>query len=458
VNTNTIISSDNHPKSIISSLKNSSGLPFSEVLSTETVNKSLKDIEYRERFFSPDMTLWTFLSQVLDDDQSQQAAVARVIAFCASQGREPPSINTSAYSQARSRLPEELISNLTQEAAKEIENQAPSHWLWSEKNLKVMDGSTVSMPDTPENQAVYPQPDSQKRGVGFPIARIVAILSYVTGVVLELAIGSYSGKGTGEHSLLRQLMHAFKAGDVALGDCYYASFFLLSMLMQLGVDAVFPIHSARNHDFRVGKRLGKKDHIVQWKKPPKPEWMELEEYDKFPEEIMIREVSIQSCRNGFRTKTRVLVTTFLDPIGVNKADLAALYSCRWFVELALRSIKETMRMDVLRGKTPEMVRKEIWTHLLAYNLIRKVMAQAAILYNKIPRELSFKLALQIIEAFRQAGIFNEKNDDAYAELLKAVAYKTVGNRPGRHEPRRVKRRPKAFPRLQKARKFYKRAA
>ena len=184
--------------------------------------------------------------------------------------------------------------------------------------------------------------------------------------------------------------------------------------------------------------------------------MSQEDYDHFPGEINIREVAIEVHKKGFRSKKRILVTTFLNPEEVSKSDLSTLYDCRWFVEITLKSIKETMHMDILRGKTPEMVRKEMWAHLLAYNLIRKVMAQAAVLHNKMPRNLSFKLALQAIESFREAGIFSEKNGAAYAHLLKAIAYKTIGNRPGRFEPRRVKRRPKPFLRLQKARQLYKR--
>lgn len=456
--TNTTISDINHSESAtISKLKSADALPFSGVLSTEMISKSMEGTEYRERFFTPDITMWALLSQALDNDKSQQNAVARVNAFFVSQGKEPPSANTSAYSQARSRLPEDVISNLSREVAKQMEQETPSDWRWRNRNIKLIDGSTVSMPDTPENQEIYPQPDSQKAGVGFPIARIVAVIDYATGVVTDLAIGPYSGKQTGEHALLRQLMDVFKAGDIVLGDCYYASFFLLAKLIELGIDAVFPIHNARKHDFRTGNRIGKKDHIVLWEKPAKPEWMSQEEYDQFPDEIKIREISIENKRDGFRTKKRTLVTTFLDHQAVEKSDLEELYNYRWFVELSLRSIKETMRMDILRGKTPAMVRKEIWAHLLAYNLIRKIMAQAAVIYNKIPSKLSFKVALQMIEAFRQAGIFDEKNGDAYMQLLKAIAHKIVGNRPGRSEPRRVKRRPKPFPRLQKARPLYKRA-
>lgn len=458
VNINNTLSNRN-TKSILSDLKSTAGLPFQNVLSKETIAKSIQDLEYRERFFTPDIILWAFLSQVLDDDHSQQAAVARVIAFFIMQGMNSPSANTSAYSQARSNLPEEIISNLVQGSAEEMEASIPSNLLWKDiYHPKLMDGSTVSMPDTQKNQEVYPQPDSQKPGVGFPIARIVAVISYITGMVLDLAIGPYSGKKTGEHALLRQLMHVFKPGDIAMGDCYYASYFLMAMLIKLNVKAVFPMHSARNHDFRTGERLGEKDHIVCWKKPSKPEWMDQETYDEVQDEIRVREVAIQNDKNGYRTKKRVLVTTFLDPVFVSKQDLAMLYDYRWCVELDLRSLKQTMHMDVLRGKIPAMVRKEIWVHLLAYNLIRKVMAQAAIVHNKSPRNLSFKLALQMIEAFRDAGIFCEENSDAYMRLLKAIAHKKVGNRPGRQEPRRVKRRPKAFARLQKARKLYKKVA
>lgn len=224
--------------------------------------------------------------------------------------------------------------------------------------------------------------------------------------------------------------------------------------MEMGVDVAFPIHSARNHDFRRGRKLGKKDHLVQWKKPAKPEWMDEDTYSCFPSYIPVREVLVNNARAGFRSKPRVLVTTFLDPSAVSREDLGRLYDYRWIVEINLRYIKETMHMDILRGKTPEMVRKEIWAHLLAYNLVRKIMAQSANQYNKRPQELSFKFALQILYAFRQAGIFSEQNGLVYHKLLKAIASKTVGNRPGRIEPRMVKRRPKAFPRLQKPRHLY----
>jgi hypothetical protein len=455
---NSIVTPTSHPKSILALLNSNNGLPFREILSPDVIAESINAIPYRNRygFYSPDITLWAFLSQVLDPDHSLDAAVSRIIAFHMSQGREEViSPSTSAYSQARSKLSEEIISNLVGQSAKQMEENLPKTWLWRMLyHLKLVDGSTLSMPDTPANQALYPQPDSQKAGVGFPIARIVAVISCMTGAVLDLAIGPYSGKETGEHALLRQIIDAFKEGDVALGDCYYASYFLIAALIKKGVEIIFPIHAARDCDFRTGKKLGEKDHITTWLKPAKPVWMDQETYDDTQAEISIREVSITTVRKGFKPQTRILVTTFLEPTEVSKNDLNLLYSCRWWVELDIRAIKTTLQMDILRGKTPEMIHKEIWVHLLAYNMIRKIMVQSALIHNKKPRELSFKGALNVIKSFRERGILSENNDRIYEALLRAISRKVVGNRPGRQEPRVVKRRPKAFPRMQKARSLY----
>lgn len=283
---------------------------------------------------------------------------------------------------------------------------------------------------------------------------MVGVFSLATGALLDLAIAPWSGKGTGEHTLLRQLMHVFEAGDIVLGDAYYASYFLIATLMQMKVDVVFAVNGNRGSDFRRGKKLGKGDHLIQWKRPVKPEWMDEELYAEFPITITVREAKITTERSGFRSQSRVVVTTFIDAMDVSRQDLGELYGYRWFVELNLRSVKEIMRMDILRGKSPAMVHKEIWAHILAYNLVRKMMAQAAVIYERSPRQMSFKLALQMMSAFRQAGILSGKNYDTYDIFLRAIAYKKTGNQIRNSEPRMVKRRPKAFPRLQKPRHFY----
>ncbi len=283
---------------------------------------------------------------------------------------------------------------------------------------------------------------------------MLGILSLSTGSVLDIAVAPWAGKGTGEHSLLRQLLHTLNEGDVLLGDAYFASYFLLAALMQLKIDGLCAAHAARHLDFRTGKRLGKGDHLVAWRRPAKPNWMSKEDYQAFPEVIEIRETRVVLKKPGFRDKIIILVSTFRDAQSVTPNDLSLLYSYRWFVELDLRSIKTIMRMDILRGKTPQMVRKEIWAHLLAYNLVRREMLKAAIKHDKNPREMSFKLALQLMGAFLQAGVL--ENPESYERFLSALVTIKVGNRKRHAEPRMVKRRPKPFPRLQASRHLYRR--
>jgi hypothetical protein len=293
-----------------------------------------------------------------------------------------------------------------------------------------------------------------KKGIGFPIARMVGVFSLSTGSLLDLAMAPWSGKGTGEHALLRQLLQVFNSGDIMIADGYYASFFLVATLMQMGVDVVTPQHAARDCNFLKGKRIGQGDHLIEWKKPARPAWMSQEEYAQFPKNITVRETRITFQRLGFRPSTMILVTTLVDPKDVTPDDLSELYSFRWFVELDLRSVKEVMRMGILRGTTPEMVRKEIWAHILAYNLVRKIMLQAAIMHHQSPRQMSFKLALQMMSAFRQAGILAGCEHALYAEFLRAIASKKTGKQKRSSQPRVVKRRPKAFPRMQEPRDSY----
>jgi len=417
----------------------------------------MKGENHRNRIYTSEVTLWAFLSQAIEEDKSQQAAVSRVVATAIAKGEPAPSVNTSAFSQARSNLDEKSISLLAKNTAQQVVEHLPKEWLWRQKQIKIVDGSTVSMPDTPSNQEIYPQSNCQKAGVGFPIARIVALIDYATGVLLDLALGPCEGKETGEHALLRQLLSTLTPNDLLLGDRYYSSFFLMAALIMRGISGVFPLHHTRRPDFRTGTILGKKDHIVTWKKPSKvPNWMTREEYDAFPDEISVREIAVEIKQPGFRAKTLVLVSTLLDSREVSKTALASLYSCRWFIELSLRAIKETMSMDILRGKTPSMIRKELWIHLLAYNLIRRWMAQAAWSTGKAVATLSFKLTLQLLRAFDSFALLvtTEQRD----QLTHAIASKTVANRSGREEPRRVKRRPKPFPLLQMARGLYKNVA
>jgi len=380
------------------------GLPFTGVLSESAVEQALLAIEvvWRDRIYSPLVTLWVFLGQVLSADHSCRAAVARLIAHRVSQGLSPCSSETGAYCQARKRLPEEFFSSVACRVGRALEDQADPQWLWKGRRVYLFDGSTVSMPDTPANQQAYPQPPRLKPGTSFPLARVAAIISLSCGAILDLGISRYAGKGQGEVSLLRQLWHLFRPGDVLLTDCLMANWTNLVLLQQRGIALVSRLNKAnRTADFRRGTRLGPEDHIVRWFKPSSIRSLDRRTYRALPEFITVREARIRVTQPGFRTKEIVVVTTILDPAQASREDLAELYRARWNNELDLRSMKITLQMQILRGKTPDLVRKEVWTHVLAYNLIRTVMAQAAVQQKIPPRSLSFKGTLQTLEAFHR---------------------------------------------------------
>jgi hypothetical protein len=341
-------------------------------------------------------------------------------------------------------LPEEVCARLMREVGGELHAGDSQHGRLAGRPVKLVDGTTVSMPDTPQNQAAYPQSKSQAPGVGFPIMRMVAVLSLATAAVLDLVTGPYAGKQTGEPSLFRRLWDTLSPGDIVVGDRYFATFWDLALLQPRGVDSVYRQHHMRRVDFRRGQRLGPDDHLLHWHKPDRPDWMDEETYRSIPDELVVREVRVRVRRPGWRVHELVLVTTLLDATLVTKEKLSRVYLARWQAEVDLRSIKSTMQMDVLRCKTPEMVRKEIWVHLLAYNLIRTVMAQAASLHGLEPRHISFKGTLQTLNAFRTIchGVSGVSRAAMLHALYDAIASHTVGNRPGRYEPRALKRRPK----------------
>ena len=426
-------------------------LPFSDVLSKELVSSALatSGVAWKDRVYTPLVTLWVFLGQVLSADHSCRAAVARLVAHRLSQGQDACSSKTGAYCQARARLPEEFFSTVTRLVGRALDAEADPEWLWKGRRVLMFDGAVVSMPDTPENQAAYPQPYNQRPGLGFPLARIGAITSLATGAILDLGFSRYAGKGQGEVTLLRSLAGVFRAGDVLLADCLIGNWRCLYETQQRGVAMVTRLNKAlRAADFRLGERLGKEDHLVRW---PKPHIREVGRKAQLamPRYLTVRELRVRIKQPGFRTKAIILVTTLLDPKRYPKEDLAELYRARWNQELDLRSIKTTMQMDVLRCKTPELIRKEAWTHLLAYNLIRTVMAQAAAKHGVAPRTLSFKGAMQTLEAFRPLIDFQghrgrEFRSQLYEQLLDAVGMHRVANRPDRFEPRRRKRRPPLY--------------
>ncbi len=408
--------------------------------------------------YAPAATVWVFLSQCLSPDHSCRESVARLVAWRVAKGFAPCSAKTGAYCTARDGLPEEACHQLMRRTGQELESQMPAEWWWHGRCVRVVDGTTITMPDTPENQAEYPQQKGQQPGCGFPIARVLVVFSLAVGTVLEAAIGKCEGKLTGENSLFRALHDMLAPGDVVLADRCFSGWFDLALLVQRGVDVVLRKHQMRHTDFRTGRRLGRDDHRVCWSKPQRPEWMSLEQYAAVPEELVLREVRVHVKQRGFRTKSLVIVTTFRDAEDVSKDAIAELYRRRWQAELKLRSLKVTLQMDHLRCKTPHRVRNELYMHLLAYNLIRQVMAMAASKASVPPWQISFKATLQTLNHFLPLLGSCMPVDLGCTALLECIAAHVVGNRPDRYEPRRVKRRPKQYKLLQQPRAEYRKRA
>jgi hypothetical protein len=432
-------------------------LPFTDVLTEDIIARALATVGgWLDRIFSPLVTLWVFLGQVLSADHSCRAAVARLIAYRVAGGQDPCSARTGAYCQARKRLPEAFFSETALRTGRALDDGVDQRWRWKGRRVYVYDGSSVTMPDTPANQAEYPQPVAQKPGLGFPLARIAALFSLACGAVVGLGTCRYAGKGQSDLGLLRKLLDLFRPGDVMLADRLMCAWTEMVMLKLRGVDCVCRLSSHRTADFRRGRRLGEGDHVVVWPKPPRPRSIDREAYAALPASLTVRECRVRVGQTGFRTRALVVATTLLDVEAFTGDDLAQLYRARWNAELDLRSLKQVLQMDVLRCKTPELVRKELWAHILAYNLIRTVMAQAAGRHGIEPRSISFKGALQTLEAFQPVIALRGERDSAlrrglYERLLAAVASHRVGDRPDRFEPRRRKRRPKPYDRLMKPR-------
>jgi hypothetical protein len=394
--------------------------------------------------WTPALTLWTFLTQCISQSKSCAAAVARALVLRVHLGLDPCSEATGAYCKARAKLPVALLSRLATRLGDELERHAATEWQWKGRRVLLGDGTTLSGPDTPENQAAFPQHTNQKRGLGFPLIRVVVLLGFATGALVGAAIGPGKGKEAGEMALLRELLDRFRPGDVFVADRAYCSYWLLAALQARGVDAAIRLHQSRQYDFGTGTRRGDDDHVVTWVRPARPEWMDKPTYHATPKTLTVREVRFRVDRPGYRTGEIVVATTLSDAAAYTREDIAELYHDRWRVELSIRDIKQTLGMDVLRGKTPEMLRREIWCHLLAYNLVRQVIAQAARARNRCPRRISVAGAQQMLDAFRVTLSVGDGPlwYARVAALLRAVGGRRVGRRPGRCEPREVKRRPK----------------
>jgi hypothetical protein len=350
-------------------------------------------------------------------------------------------VNTGPYCKARQRLPLAPLKEAVTESGEELHRHTPSKWNWKGHHVVLADGTTSLMSDTPDNQARFPQQRNQKPGIGFPITRIVALISLGAGTIIDYALGPYQGKGSGETSLFSQMLDRLKPGDLLMADRYYCTYAIIALLGQKGVDVLFQNHAKRKPDFRRGKKLGAKDHLIEWTKPPiKPVWLSDEQYRALPDVLQVRELAVDGI---------VYVTTLMDTKKYRRQELAELYAERWTIELDLRNIKTNMGMEMLRCKSPDMVEKEIAIYFLAYNLIRASLARAAKQFGKIPRLLSFKSAVQLLtQATVQLTYLSAKALKSFSQaLLKAMASTPIAQQKRKNQPRAIKRRPKSYPLL-----------
>ena len=435
------------------------GLSFACLLSEDRIEQAFGSARWfwQGWVYTPAVTLWVFLSQCLSPDHSCADAVTRLIAWRLSRGQKPCSADTGAYCTAREKIPEQACRALVRDTGRHVERHAPDDWLWWGRRVRCVDGTTITLPDTPANQAAYPQSASQRPGCGFPILRVVAVFSLAVGTVLDYALAPYQGKRTGENSLFRTLYDSLQPRDVVLADRYFSGWFDIALLCERGVDVVLRKHHGRKTDFRSGRRLGRDDQLVSWRKPTtRPEWLSREQYRALPDTLTFREVRVTVRQKGFRTKSLVVVTTLLDAELFPTDELAALYRRRWQAELHLRSVKIVLQMDHLRCKTPHRVRNELAMHFAAYNLIRQLMAAAAWNAGREPWSISFKATLQTINHFLPLLATTIPTDLWCDTVLQAMATHQVGQRPDRVEPRVKKRRPKCYQLMNKPRSDYKR--
>ena len=435
------------------------GFPWQDILPESRLSEILEEegIAYRNRLYTPVVTLWAMIHQVLSPDKSLRNTLKCMSTWLRAAGEAAPSADTGAYSKARGRLSETLLQRLVPETAEAIVQQIPKAHYWCGRRVKVFDGTTVLMADSTANQAAYPQHANQAEGCGFPWARVVVFFCLLSGAVVSACVAP---KTMSEIVMSRLLYEDLSPEDLAMADQAYGSYVDLALIQQQQADGVLRKHHARATDFRTGCRNAIRDHQVEWHKPNvAPAHMNADEFAAIPETMDVREVCLRlPPRKGFRNQFVIVVTTLLDAERYTADRLTQLYGWRWqAAEINLRHLKTTLKMELLTAKTPEMVRKEIWAHLLAYNLLRTIMEKAAPLLNYQRSKLSlqgtrqlFKQMLPILATTSQVV-----RQRLYAHLLNDIAEDALPERPNRHEPRVVKRRPKPFPRMRQPRSVLK---
>lgn len=402
----------------------------------------------RDRLWNLRLVFWTFLWQVAQAGASCREAIRQAQALCKNAGRPVPPDADSPYCQARGGLPLERLQEIHDGLCAEADQALVAKDRWCGHNVLVADGSSMTAPDTPANQKAYPQQSVQKPGCGFPIIRLVALLSLATGMLMAWATGSWSQHELG---LLQTLWDYLRAGDVLLADRGFCNWVLLAQCLERGIHAVFRVKGVRRRDFRQGKRISPDERLVQWRKPAQPaRTIDAKAWDRLPEVLRLRLVRCRLAFPGFRTRQVLLVTTLLDSAQYPPEALSQLYFRRWAMELTLRNIKITLQMDQLSCKNPQNLEREIRMHFFVHNLVRRLMLESARRHRVSLERVSFAGSLAAARRYGEALLqarSQRQRQRLMQELFAALAADLVPDRPGRREPRAVKRRPKPYPRL-----------
>lgn len=452
-------------------------LPLTEVVGSDRFAQAFEKhgVDFGDEegvVYTPAMTLWALLSQTFfaGAQRSCKAAVLRVAALWATRGRTVCDTNTGAYCRARQKIPFDVVRDITRQIALDAEagmvhtvvdedpdvnlsprvvQEARAHS--NGGRVLLLDGFTITAEDTPENQEEYPQNPVQKEGLGFPILRCVTLISLYTGMLFEVAFGPYSGKETGETALMRQLLNVLQPGDVLVADCYLCTYWLIAACRQRGVHIVMKNHHKREDHPADAIRLREGERLVTWTLPPRPSWMSKEEYEQQPATLELRLIDVNVNRKGFRRSQFTVTTRMTDGEQYCGDWIRAIYESRWLVELDIRAIKCSLNMNILRAKTPEMVRTELWSCLLAYNLIRLKMLQSCAVSGRDPRSVSFTTTMQLLGThWLLCGVIGVTPELAAFGQAVPISER-VGHRDGRTEPRVNKRRPKVLALMQQPR-------
>jgi hypothetical protein len=436
-------------------LKQQMGAPdadFGRYWTAEEIEATCRALLYdwRDRFWTPVTTLVAFLRQVLQVDCSCRSAVALMVGRALAEGQRLPSGDPSAYGQARRRLPLKVFEFGLRQIGQHLRDEVDATLRWCDRRVWLVDGTTCSMPDTRDLQKTFGQPSGQKKGCGFPVARVVALFCWASGAVLEAAIGPYRRS---ELALWRSLWERLSPGGIVLGDRFYCTFYDFVGVLRRGCDAVFRLHGRRPaHPGR-----GLQDRQVDWLRPTwnaRPRGMTRIEWLRLPTRLTVRLVGFSVEIPGFRSRSITVATTLLDPVAYPAERIAALYRDRWLVELRFRDIKTTLRMKVLRARSADVVCKEIYMHLIAYDLIRALMWQASARHGVSLHRLSFAGAvgrLNALAPYLRLFEGTARGEQYYALLLKMIARDRLPYRPNGVEPRAVKRRRTGFPFLNRPR-------